>query len=146
MINLEKINNRSIKLENGCIKWLGAKSSTGYGHARFNGKHILIHRLVLHLVKNFDLSSNFVVCHSCDNPLCINIEHLIVGTQGYNLEDAYKKKRKRPSNKYTHATYCVNGHKFGEGRRICRICKNNRQNKSRRFKRDNLEKGENYKC
>ena len=40
-----------------------------------------------------DIPDGMLVLHSCDNPACINPEHLFLGTQSDNIMDALKKKR-----------------------------------------------------
>ncbi len=39
------------------------------------------------------IPKNHVICHSCDNPKCINPQHLLTGTQKQNIQDAVKKGR-----------------------------------------------------
>jgi len=48
--------------------------------------------------KGVDIPSNIVIRHTCDNPKCINPEHLISGTQDDNIQDAVKKGRMRRGN------------------------------------------------
>lgn len=57
-----------------------------------NGKRIYAHRAA-YLLANGVLSDGLKVCHSCDNPLCINPRHLFLGTQGDNVRDCKQKGR-----------------------------------------------------
>lgn len=61
---------------------------------------------------NGPISVGLFVCHRCDNPSCINIEHLFLGTARRNSADMVNKGRGR--NQFTDATHCVNGHEFNE--------------------------------
>lgn len=79
-----------------CWVWLGSKNQKGYGrlHLRENGKRIQLatHRLSYTLEYGTD-PNELLVCHHCDNPSCINPEHLFLGTIKDNNNDAFKKKR-----------------------------------------------------
>lgn len=64
----------------------------GYIRICKNGKRMGIHRYIYEL--NFgDIPKNFVVRHKCDNKLCINKNHLEIGTQKDNIQDAVKRNR-----------------------------------------------------
>ena len=84
--------------ENGCFEHNYIVSS--YKQVIFNKKLVYLHRLVFIMEKNkgVDIQSNIVIRHTCDNPKCINPEHLISGTQDDNIQDAVKKGRMRRGN------------------------------------------------
>lgn len=88
--------NRSKKNEKGCLEWQGTKHRQGYGYIRFQKKNILTHRLSWKLFKG-DLDDSVLVCHHCDNPSCINPDHLFLGTYKDNNQDRAKKKRNNTS-------------------------------------------------
>jgi hypothetical protein len=82
--------------ENGCWIWKGAKLRGGYGHFRrcINGKWVMFkaHRYAYEYF-NGPLEKGLLVCHKCDNPECVNPEHLFKGTNKDNAEDKVKKGR-----------------------------------------------------
>lgn len=81
---------------NGCWLWLGATYRKGYGHFRrkINGKWVM-YKAHRYSYKYFygKLSENQLVLHICDNPPCVNPNHLFVGTHKDNSEDCVKKGR-----------------------------------------------------
>lgn len=74
----------------GCIEFRGETNNHGYGRfvVRRNGRRHrpLAHRIAYAMVADIDPGA--VVRHSCDNPPCVNPEHLLVGTQRDNILDA----------------------------------------------------------
>lgn len=79
--------------ESGCWEWQGSKYNTGYGEVWRNGKKDLAHRVSYEL-KNGPLSEGEIVMHRCDNPVCVNPEHLFKGSQRDNVLDMYGKGRR----------------------------------------------------
>lgn len=79
----------------GCWDWLGSVGSNGYGYMQHAGETWRMHRLVWTLL-NGPIPDGMIVMHSCDNRLCINPEHLVMGTQQQNIKDAYAKGRMGP--------------------------------------------------
>lgn len=95
---LKKIISLAIKDENGCLVWQNSKSPRGYGKIKFNNKHWRAHRL-MYFIKFGALDDTTYVCHSCDNPSCINPDHLFAGTARDNAEDM--KSKGRQNNQWT---------------------------------------------
>ena len=76
----------------GCWIWLKFLDKDGYGFIRDNGVRHRAHRYSF-LKHNGDIPKGHVVCHSCDNPTCVNPEHLFSGTKKDNTQDMLKKGR-----------------------------------------------------
>ena len=93
---------------NGCVIWTGAKRATGYGHKLVNGKYKLVHRAVIELNSGTEIEGGLVVMHLCDNRLCINPEHLQLGTSKENTQDAIIKGRKDNKHKHLSRSYKLN--------------------------------------
>lgn len=81
------------KRKNGCWEWQLSKHRQGYGNIMYKGKACLAHRISYHVFKG-NVPINMLVCHKCDNPSCINPEHLFLGTQSDNVKDMYNKNRR----------------------------------------------------
>lgn len=81
--------------QTGCWKWSGYLDKNGRGRLLRNNikdNHILAHRLS-YLLFYGPIPDNLKVCHKCDNPSCVNPEHLFLGTQTDNIKDCVYKQR-----------------------------------------------------
>lgn len=83
-----------------CWLWRGSKTSTGYGRIGLGGRELgtaPAHR-VSYLLHVGEIPDGMVVMHKCDNPSCVNPNHLEVGTQADNLSDMRAKGRGKGGN------------------------------------------------
>lgn len=78
--------------ESGCWLWLNSLTSSGYGKIYYEGKLWLAHR-VSYLIYKGKIPKGNVVMHRCDNKLCVNPEHLLLGTHKDNTHDMMNKGR-----------------------------------------------------
>lgn len=79
----------------GCWYWTGKCTPRGYGVIEIDKRAKLVHRVMYrqYISDPGDLS----VCHKCDNPCCVNPNHLFLGTHTDNMQDMVKKGRRRPT-------------------------------------------------
>ncbi|HNZ67149.1 MAG TPA: HNH endonuclease signature motif containing protein [Planctomycetota bacterium] len=80
------------KGEDECWEWTACKNKYNYGQFQINYKMYLSHRISW-ILENGDIPENYCICHSCDNPLCCNPNHLFLGTHKDNIADRDKKGR-----------------------------------------------------
>lgn len=126
------------KTSKGCWEWKGATSVDGYGKFKSFGEQ-LAHRVswVLH---RGNIPDGKCVLHKCDNPPCVNPEHLFIGTKDDNNKDRALKGRTIIHNSLK--KYCKRGHEFNEentyyrksGARLCRSCSAMYQREKRNVK------------
>ena len=80
--------------ENGCWIWNRYVGRNGYGQVAVSHKTSMPHR-VMYQAHNGEIPKGLVVMHACDNRLCVNPDHLSLGTQGDNVRDCVAKGRAR---------------------------------------------------
>lgn len=125
----------------GCWIWTSTIGTDGYGKFIFQRKRYRAHRASYQTFIGA-LTPGLYVCHKCDNPSCINPDHLFQGTNRENQIDCNKKGRRWTMQ----GTHCIKGHELSGynlilqkrkdpsrvRRRRCRICANLR---TRRYAR-----------
>jgi hypothetical protein len=77
----------------GCLE-CSCHRVRGYGKVRVSGKWMAAHRVVWESA-NGQIPEGLVIMHKCDNPACINIDHLRTGTHSENTRDKFLKQRGR---------------------------------------------------
>lgn len=80
----------------GCWPWSAYRNEHGYGRLTMSrqgkSKSYLASRIAYVLFQG-DISTGEVVCHTCDNPACVNPKHLFLASQKDNIADCVRKKR-----------------------------------------------------
>lgn len=117
-----------------CLEWLAAKDKAGYGRFNFRGTNWKASRVMWVLEKG-EISEGLHILHKCDNPGCVRIEHLFLGSHMDNIRDKMHKNRHQGPKK----THCPQGHEYGgknlwiskRNGRTCLICASARAMKSR---------------
>ena len=113
----------------GCWLWIGAVKASGYGVMHYAGRTQRAHRVSYELFVG-PIGSSWVL-HRCDNPACVNPDHLFLGDAVDNARDMVAKGRNYCPNKAK--THCPQGHEYTEDntyihknhkttRRMCRTC------------------------
>jgi hypothetical protein len=119
---LERFSARTVITASGCWEWQGATDPNGYGRISWPGFPALVHR-AMWVTMYGPIGAGLFVCHRCDNPPCVNPDHLFLGTRLDNIRDMVEKGRAMH-------THCHAGHDLSvHGRwrsdshgRKCRIC------------------------
>lgn len=88
----ERFYDRILENANGCWIWQRGLDKNGYGRSSINRKGVQAHRVswVIHKGK---IPDGMQVLHRCDNPPCVNPEHLFLGNNADNMTDKMKKNR-----------------------------------------------------
>ena len=94
---MNKLRNRffsKVDKTESCWVWSSYKTKEGYGRIQAFGKPMYSHRIswLIHFGK---IPNGKEVCHRCDNPSCVNPKHLFIGTHKDNMQDMFKKGRRK---------------------------------------------------
>lgn len=87
-----------INESSGCWEWIGAISGGDrrekykYGCMTINKKQKRVHRVLYEYLTGITIG-NKLLCHKCDNTICVNPDHLFIGTHKDNMRDMIAKNR-----------------------------------------------------
>lgn len=84
---------KQFQAPSGCIEWTGSKNLDGYGTFWAAGQVRGAHR-VAYTIAFGQVGNGLHVLHRCDNPSCVNPDHLFAGNQSDNMRDMHNKGRK----------------------------------------------------
>jgi hypothetical protein len=123
----ERVLRRTTRTQGGCLEFVGARLSDGYGRVRVFGKNRRAHRVVYEALVG-PVPAGLVLDHLCRNRMCVNVDHLEAVTDRENT----MRSPIAPAAINARKTECHRGHPFDDantrigtdGRRICRICSN----------------------
>lgn len=77
----------------GCLLWLGRVAKhNGYGQLSVSNREEQAHRVAYRMTKG-EIPTGLMVLHSCDQPSCVNPDHLRLGTQQDNMADRAQRNR-----------------------------------------------------
>lgn len=133
---VQRFENKYIPVtESGCWLWTGATGKVGYGIFNKGRKDfVAAHRYSYELHKG-SIGEGLTIDHLCRVRCCVNPDHLEAVSLRENII-----RGESPSAHHARQTHCLNGHEFtfnntyrfrGKAR-ICRQCRNHRQNLRRR--------------
>lgn len=124
---------RRVDKSGECWEWKGRNNWGGYGlfERTITKKRVVAHRYAWQSERGA-IPAGLLVCHRCDNRLCVRPDHLFLGTQKDNMRDCWAKGRgknnrppSRPECRRGHARTVENTYLSKRGKfvvRVCRVC------------------------
>lgn len=110
---------RHVKKADSCWLWTGGTTKKGYGIFYLSkDRKGMTASAASYLLFKGEIPEGLDVCHTCDNPPCVNPDHLFTGTRKVNMEDAKAKGRIFTPRLFGTAngegkrTHCNQGHPF----------------------------------
>ena len=93
-----------------CWVWKGRTNKKGYGIIGFRNEDGRMAHRVAWILKNGEIPEGLCVCHKCDNPPCVNPDHLFLGTNQENIADRHAKGRSNAPRGEQHGMSVLNDH------------------------------------
>lgn len=114
----------------GCLLWTGGANRYGRGYFQMTSRESYIAPRAAWTIERGPIPDGLCVLHRCDQPACVRIDHLFLGTQADNIADAARKGRLAEA--LRRLTHCRAGHEYTpetmrmrRGRRECLTCRRN---------------------
>lgn len=95
--NLQDLLKNAVRDDNNCLIWQLCKTEKGYPIYSINKQPKKVHRLVCALIYGQPTGNKNHALHSCDNPSCINPDHLRWGSNQDNIDDKIARNRHKTS-------------------------------------------------